>query len=185
MKSIEEVFKEAAELPYSLMGKEITMEDAVTIWKAVGKFIRYYLQQDKHVILPNIGKFYVQEVKIPVAHNPARCLCRKRLVFQISSQLALNFRIKFSPDQIEDPNPQIRVNRSTVSCLCHKPRFKVDLCLREIVAYVFDRLAAKIPVQLPFTGIGVLIIKGETYRMLFDDRFTTKIEEADCIKEIL
>ncbi|GFY14685.1 hypothetical protein TNCV_647291 [Trichonephila clavipes] len=160
------------------------LKDAVTIWKAVGKFIRYYLQQDKHVILPNIGKFYVQEIKIPIAHNPSRCVCRKRLVFVISSQLAINFRIKFSTDQVENPNPQITVNRSTISCLCHKPRFKVDLCLREIAAFVYNRLATKLLVQLPFPGIGVLIIKGETYRMLFDDRFATKIQETDYIKEI-
>ncbi|GFY14688.1 hypothetical protein TNCV_647321 [Trichonephila clavipes] len=137
-----------------------------------------------HVILPNIGKFYVQEIKIPIAHNPSRCVCRKRLVFVISSQLAINFRIKFSTDQVENPNPQITVNRSTISCLCHKPRFKVDLCLREIAAFVYNRLATKLLVQLPFPGIGVLIIKGETYRMLFDDRFATKIQETDYIKEI-
>ncbi|GIY77410.1 hypothetical protein CEXT_19981 [Caerostris extrusa] len=185
MRSIEEVLKEVEELPYSLIGKELTIEDVVTVWKAVGKFIMCYLLQDKHVILPSIGKFSTQEVKIPIAHNPSRCLCRKRLVFEVSSQLALNFRIKYSHNQIEGPNPQVTVNRSTLSCICRKPRFKVDLCLREIVAYVYNRLETNLPVHLPFTGVGMLVIKGEACRMLFDDKLISRIEEIDVIKEIL
>ncbi|KAG8199697.1 hypothetical protein JTE90_022146 [Oedothorax gibbosus] len=178
MRSIEDLVKGTKELPYPSIGKDITIEEAVRIWKAVGEFVYQNLLQNRIVSIPNIGKFAIHEEKIPVAHNPSRFYCRRTPIFQLSSRLTRHFRMKETNNLINGSRPEVSLNISTIAYMCHVPRFVVDVCIKEITAAVYRRLAENVRVELPFAGIGVVSIRRETYKILFQYKLLKRINET-------
>ncbi|KAF8783387.1 hypothetical protein HNY73_013552 [Argiope bruennichi] len=51
---MKEILKQAKELPHCLIGKEITMEDIIAVWRAVGKFVRCNLERQK--VIQHVSK---------------------------------------------------------------------------------------------------------------------------------
>ncbi|XP_035224133.1 uncharacterized protein LOC118196780 [Stegodyphus dumicola] len=175
--SIRVLLRGTSKLPYTSIGKEVTIEDAEKVWKTVEVFIHENICKNKSVVIRQIGTFCVKETKIPLAHNPLRYLFKRTPMFYAASQMCLYFRIK--PSRAEDIPPITFLNPSTIAQRCHISRHKVNELIKEIIVYIYRCLAANSEAKLPIHGIGTVIFRSDAVKVSFEKSFLTEIQGND------
>ncbi|GBN21673.1 hypothetical protein AVEN_104365-1, partial [Araneus ventricosus] len=134
-----------------------------------------------NVSFPGIGIFALSRQQLPISHHPVKYIVSQKPVFQLSHSLACRFDLKWARIHYEVTLPERELNLSCIAVKCQTERTKVISTMNELITFVEQRLHAKENVEVPISGVGVLRIFGEDYKMEFNKQFLQEVTMNDVV----